>query len=380
MAVRKRTWTNRDGTKSESWIVDYYDAQGQRHTETFVRKKDAEARASSVAVNIRAGTHTALSTSITVAEAAANWLESIALEKRERSTLAQYRQHVNLHIVPRIGAVRLAALTTPAVTLFRDELMAATSRPLARKVLTSLKSILKDSQQRGHVAQNVALPVKIGVDKRAKRKLQIGIDIPTPDEMKRILTAAKGRNRAFLVTATFTGLRGSELRGLRWSDVDLKRGELHVRQRADRYNAIEAPKSESGERVIPIGPMVVNTLREWKVACPPSPHDLTFPTSRGGILRHENCARQILMPAQVTAGVVDAQGNAKYSGLHALRHFYASWCVNRRADGGLELPLKVVQHRLGHASITMTADTYGHLFPRNDDGAELAAAERLFLT
>ena len=46
-----------------------------------------------------------------------------------------------------------------------------------------------------------------------------------------------------------------------------------------------------------------------------------------------------------------------------------SWCINRRADGGLELPLKLVQARLGHASITMTADRYGHLFPRGDDGA-----------
>ena len=59
--------------------------------------------------------------------------------------------------------------------------------------------------------------------------------------------------------------------------------------------------------------------------------------------------------------------------------FYASWCINRRADGGLELPLKVVQARLGHASIQMTADVYGHLFPRSDDGAEMAAAEKAFL-
>jgi hypothetical protein len=48
-------------------------------------------------------------------------------------------------------------------------------------------------------------------------------------------------------------------------------------------------------------------------------------------------------------------------------------CINRRADGGLELPLKVVQARLGHASIQITADRYGHLFPRTDDGAESAA-------
>jgi integrase len=65
--------------------------------------------------------------------------------------------------------------------------------------------------------------------------------------------------------------------------------------------------------------------------------------------------------------------------LHSLRHFYASWCINRRVDGGLELPLKVVQARLGHATITLTADRYGHLFPHGDDGAELAAAELAFL-
>jgi integrase len=65
--------------------------------------------------------------------------------------------------------------------------------------------------------------------------------------------------------------------------------------------------------------------------------------------------------------------------LHALRHFYASWCINPRQHGGLELPPKVVQARLGHASIVMTLDTYGHLFPRGDDGAELAAAEKALL-
>ena len=70
---------------------------------------------------------------------------------------------------------------------------------------------------------------------------------------------------------------------------------------------------------------------------------------------------------------------AKYTGLHALRHFYASWCINRKADGGLELPPKVVQERLGHSTIAMTLDVYGHLFPRHDDSEELAAAERALL-
>jgi integrase len=77
------------------------------------------------------------------------------------------------------------------------------------------------------------------------------------------------------------------------------------------------------------------------------------------------------------AGVM-LDGKSKYA-LHAFRHFFASWCINRRDDGGLELPAKVVQERLGHSSIVMTMDTYGHLFPRGDDGRELAAAEAALL-
>ncbi|TIL59628.1 MAG: hypothetical protein E5Y79_14720, partial [Mesorhizobium sp.] len=70
---------------------------------------------------------------------------------------------------------------------------------------------------------------------------------------------------------------------------------------------------------------------------------------------------------------------ARYTGMHCLRHFFASWCINRVADGGLGLPPKVVQERLGHSSIIMTMDVYGHLFPRGDDAEELAAAERALL-
>jgi len=79
----------------------------------------------------------------------------------------------------------------------------------------------------------------------------------------------------------------------------------------------------------------------------------------GGLDHQSSVTMRAFHPAQVRAGLV-TEGRAKYGGLHSLRHFYASWCINRKADGGLELPLKVVQARLGHASIQMTADRYGH--------------------
>jgi integrase len=376
MSVRKRSWT-RNGETKEAWVVDYVDQTGSRRLKTFSTKKDADAWRVNALHEVQQGTHTAASVSITIAEAAEHWLGHIEREGRERATLAQYRQHVSKHINPLIGAHKLAALTTPRVNVFRDDLLAIISRPLARKVLVSLKSLLREAQRRGHVAQNVSLGVSIGFDKRSKRKLKVGADIPTPGEIKRLIDTATGKWRAMLITVVFTGLRASELRGLRWEDVDLKRGELHVRQRADRYNKIGAPKSRSGERTVPLGPMVVNTLREWRLACPRGELDLVFPTAKAQIEHHANILRA-LAPIMVRVGLTDKDGQPKYA-LHAFRHFYASWCINRRADGGLELPLKVVQERLGHASVNLTADVYGHLFPRGDDGAELAEAERTLL-
>lgn len=93
----------------------------------------------------------------------------------------------------------------------------------------------------------------------------------------------------------------------------------------------------------------------------------------------------IVLPVLDERGIAkrDAEGRpiveAKYTGLHTFRHFFASWCINRKEDGGLGLPAKVVQERLGHSSITMTMDTYGHLFPRGDDKAELAEGVRFLL-
>jgi integrase len=378
MSIRRRTWTTNTGERREAWVVDYVDQAGARHIETFARRRDADARQAAVKVNVRAGVHSAVSSSPTVAEAAEAWLRHVELEGRERATLKGYREHVRLHINPRIGRVKLASLTTPKINAFRDELLASGSRGLAKKVLTSLKSLLKDAQRRGSVAQNVALGVSIGIDQRGKRVLEAGVHFPTPDEVRRILAAVKPRWRPPLVTAVFSGLRASELRGLRWEDIDLKKGEIHVRQRADRYNTIGRPKSRAGSRTVPLGPMVINTLREWRLRCPANP--LAFATRSGKAVHHKNLIRSALIPAQIAAGVVTTAGRAKYTGLHSLRHFYASWCINRRADGGLELPPKLVQARLGHSSIVMTLDTYGHLFPSDDDGAELAAAERVLLT
>jgi integrase len=386
MSVRRRTWTNRDGSQGEAWVVAYSDRDGRQRLKTFALKREAEAYHATVGVDVRRGVHVPDSQSITVLEAARLWQGKPAHLHLERSTRRQYEQHVDLHIAPLIGAVKLTRLTLRAVRDFEDKLAIDRSPAMVRKVLTTLGSILADAQERELVGQNVVRGLRAkrrgkDADQRRKGKLKVGVDIPTPSEARAFVTTLDRhpRRRPLFLTAIFAGLRASELRGLPWKDVDLKHSEIDVTQRADRYNKIGPTKSDAGERTVPIPPIVVNALRAWKLACPKGELDLVFPNDRGGVEDYSNIIKRGLRPIMIAAGIVTKTGKAKYPGMHALRHFYASWCINRRVDGGLELPLKLVQARLGHASIQLTADRYGHLFPRGDDGAELAAAEHAFL-
>jgi integrase len=389
--VRKRFWQSGDEAKT-AWVADYFDQNGKRHLKTFATKKAADAWLVTTRHEVARGVHTPEGTSITVAEAAELWIRRGEVEQLERSTLAKYRNHAELHINPFVGSLKLARLSPPMVEQFRDDLLGRLSWAMARKVLTSLKSILAEATRRGLVAQNAAQQVKIDVRKRDKRKLAVGRDIPTKAEVTAIVGAAVGRWRPLLITAVFTGMRSSELRGLTWNDVDLEKKLVHVRQRVDQWGVIGSPKSEAGHRTIPMAPLVLNALREWKLACPrlktngedPGRLWLVFPNGDGKPESHTNIINRGFNPIQVTAGVSEphttAKGDhgksvraAKY-GMHALRHFFASWTIEQGFSP------KRLQSLLGHASIQMTFDVYGHLFPSiEDDHAKFAAGELAML-
>jgi integrase len=374
MSVRKKIVRSitPEGEEIETvwWIADYRDGSGKRHQERFKRKAEAEKHEDERKVAIRAGTHVPLDNNLTIADVAEKWIKKVEANERERATVRQYRQHIRLHIVPRIGAVKLAKLTKGHIEGFRDGLISgdkALSRPMAHKVLRSLKSMLKVVR-----CSHLADDVKVEIDKRKKKKLEVGRDIPTPEEVARMVKAAKdSKLRALLMVATSTGLRASELRGLRWSDVEFKAGELHVRQRADRWNKIGPPKSEASRRTIPLGPTVQTALKQWKLEQGAS--ELVFSTNTGAVEHHKNMLKS-LAPVMKAAHILK-NDKPKYA-LHAFRHFFASWCINPKDRGGRELQAKVVQTLLGHSSIMMTLDVYGHLFRDGSDRTELAASEK----
>jgi len=335
------------------------------------------------------------SASITIAEAGKQWIAAKARAGREQATVAQYRQHVDLHIVPFIGTTKLSAFNAPALAAFEDRLHEEGRSPaMIRKVRVSLGSLIAHAQRRGLSVRNIVRELRgaasdARAEKRARRRLRVGVDIPSPAEVKALVATTGGKWRPILLTAIFCGLRASELRGLAWVDVDLEGKTLQVRQRADRFNAIGRPKSETSERDMPMPPILVNELRRWKLACPKGKLGLVFPNGEGNVESLGNIINRGLVPAMIRAGVTVATGEvdkdgkpirtAKYTGMHSLRHFHASWLINSRAAGGLGLTPKEVQERLGHATLAMTVDTYSHLFPRSDNAEQMAEAERALL-
>jgi integrase len=392
MSVRKRVWTTAKGETKEAWICDYFDQHGQRHIETYQTRTEAVDRHAEIRGEVKKGTHTARATAITVAEAGKAWREACEAHGLERATVEMYESHLRLHIEPFLGRRRLPELTAPLLRQFRDDLRLGKPAPgeevgkvrsadMTRRVLVSLGSLLADAQERGYVAQNIVRSLSKARDRRTerrqRRRLEVGVDIPRPDEIKAFIANLDGRWRPLLLTAVFTGCRASELRGLHWRDVDLKKAELHVRQRADKWGTLGRPKSQTSERTVPLPPIVVNTLKELKLR---SKDGLVFATSTGRAHDLRAIIRHGLKPAMCAAKLTDEQGKPRYGGLHALRHFYASWLINSVADGGHGLLPKRVQERLGHSSIVLTMDRYGHLFAEGEEGrAGLAAAERALL-
>jgi integrase len=378
------------------WLLDYRDGAGGRRAKQFRTRRDAEAYETQARHEVAAGIHTADSVSVTLSDAADLWISRVESNEREASTLKQYRSHAETHLKPRLGAEKLSRLTTPLIEAFAENLTRELSRTLARKVLVSLKSIIKDAQRRGLIAHNPALPVRIDAQARHEK----AIAIPSKPELKLMLEKVPSRWRPLLVTAMLTGLRASELRGLTWDHVDFDARVIRIRQRADAYNSLGSPKSRAGRRDVPMSPMVINTLKAWRLECPrrkdrdgTPPPLFVFPTTRGGVLHAPDILRHCWYPLLKACDLTNQVPETDETGkplfdeagapvirhepiyhFHHLRHAAASLLIEQGA-----MP-KRIQEIMGHSSIKVTFDIYGHLFADSDaDQALMAAAERQLL-
>lgn len=242
--VRKRTLPS----GLTKWQVSYTDGSGARRARLFNRKADGEAWLTETKHDLVRGLHTAGAVSPTVREAGALWLKRCHDKALEAMTIKGYGEHCELHLYPLIGAKKLSELTVPAVNAFADQLReAGRSAEMIKRVVRSLGAIFKEARRRG--LSNVAPTVGLELD--LPQRDDPRPVIPTKAELQSIIAGAAGRWRPLILTAIFCGLRASELRGLRWTDVDFEARQINVAQRADASHKIGKLKSKSAYRATP---------------------------------------------------------------------------------------------------------------------------------
>lgn len=361
--IRKRTLPS----GKERWQVDFHDQDGRRRAKLFQRKKEADAFLVAIRPQVRDGTYVHDADSITVAAAAEAWLDHCAARaaagrRMERATLRDYQDKVRLHILDAavgIGRIKLSRLNRRAVNGFRDRLLeSGRSEHMTRRALGVLRLILSHAMDNGQIPGNVAQGVKVLRSSRIDHR----VHIPTKEQVRMLIDAADDTFAPMLIVSALCGLRASELRGLRWRDVDFEAGLIRVRQRADAYNAIGEPKSAAGRRDIPAGPLVLTTLRRWRLRCPKGALDLVFPSRDGGIAVHSNTLKRRFKPLCQEVGIAMRW--------HDLRHFAVSLWIEQGFS------IKEVMTFAGHSSVQMTMERYGHLFPSPDHRRGMAEVEQ----
>ena len=242
----------------------------------------------------------------------------------------------------------------------------ASRRSYARKILTSFKGVLSEARTQGWLKGDPAENVRIVLSERAMPKHETWLTLA---DVRNILRKADQkaastnkqiskrwqRYRAFVYVAVFSGMRPGEVLGLPWRNVLFDQDAIKVEQDMDEDGTIGRPKSKNAYRTIRMGKQVMNILRAWKKECPASKHDLVFPNWQGNPEKLQNVYRRCWYTLQEAVGLVDEQGKAKYP-LKDLRHVRASMEIDNGANP------KEITMLMGHSSVKITYDVYGHLF------------------
>ncbi len=384
------------------WRAVWNTADGKRHSKTFDRQGDAKSHLKTIEL---AGP----ASNITVTELGAlhyRWFDGLVSRgQKEPGTRDGYATALDLHVArdPVFAKTRLCDLTSPKVQGFLDRLAERSGEGVAKRVRRTLVIWCGWGQQRGHLTANVAAPCKIETTKRVNGEDEDKAPIPAREILASLLDAALAgprpeRDNAVLHLLMFAGLRSSELLGLADEAVTLaaSSGRVKVRERLERrYVTLGSPKSARGRREVPIGASAARAIKAWRLARGGAPEFIHKGLRReartvpgrlfSGIegqnfWAYDDFLREFWHPLMTRAGLLswkpDSTGKQRPAtpfGPHTLRHVAVSLWI---AQG---LAPKKVQELVGHSTLQLTMDTYGHLWADEAEDTALAQGSEALL-
>lgn len=284
------------------------------------------------------------------------WRESWPA-RLEPKTIAGYDQCLRTHILPEFGHRPIGSIDREAVQRFVNRLSGGgLAAETVRGIYSVLRNALNSAVQMGAIRSSPCQKVRLP---RPSRRKMLFLSV---EEVDLLAAAIDPLYRVLVYTAAYTGLRAGEIAGLQRQDADVLKARLYVRRAVKEIGGtlhVGATKTHS-TRSVALPGFLRDMLLDHLTAPIPggrSPGDSLFPSPEGACLRHRNFYSRFFKPA-VRAGLPEAKHGLRF---HDLRHTAVSLLIEQNA------PPKAIQARLGHCSIQMTMDRYGHLLPSVED-------------
>ena len=342
--------------------VKYRDYSKKSRSKTFKKKIDADRFKTHIENELNNGSWIAPERGrLNFGHYAEIWLSTLDVKP---STIANYRSILSKHILPALGNTEVSKIRWATIEDFKSDLVKSGLNPkTVRNILSVVGPVLTTAVRDGSIATNPAREV-------AKPRITSIREIrPASAHDILTLTAQMNDHDRLLVTfAAFTGLRAGECGGLQVGDIDFPGRKINVRRSVSEAGGqVQFTSPKNGKsRAVPVPPFLLKQLATHLAALGVS-DDLNaqvFRSSRGDTYRHSNFYKRVFAPAIKAAGMDGFW-------FHHLRHTYASLLIKEGAHP------KVIMDRMGHSSIQITMNTYGHLFPSEDE-ATITGLENAF--
>lgn len=425
--IKRIVVRDKQGNVAEAYAWRYRDADGQWRRIQAPTKKKLEEKKRALEQRLMRGEVRGSARPDTIGDLLDTWYEATRRGRNGRyppgrSTLEAYEVQIRLHLKPMmidgqaLETIRVAALTDDQAAAVRDALIDKLSRINAKKCLMILRSAFTSAVKQRLRKETPFLDVAIYGSGRHERPVAVD-QIPSREDLRKILAFAAAPVRyvslrghppisvtlmaserrqwamrhAMLLTAAISGARASELRGAFEEDIDFKSGHWQVQRRADAWGNLGPLKSASAYRTITLPPAVLIELRKWLLQRPkqgkldweagfrPQHGRLLFCNEEGHVLDKTAVLSRAWYAACEGAGIMRPRHDAKPNAagkiplrpsydFHSLRHYFASEQIARGASP------KELQVALGHSTIQVTFDVYGHLFKFHEEAARQRAA------
>jgi len=348
-------------------VIDFYDQHGKRRWNTLpegATKTQAKKILRMIEDKVEKGIYVSSRKVPGFSEIADLWLKTKKPNIRH-STYEQYKGHLENHLKPFFGRTKITRVNFDFAEAFISDCYEnEVSIPTLRKILVNLGAIMTYACRKRYIDHN---PVR-DVEKPKGRSAHEGdeeFNILKPRQIRCLIDKTPElKFQTLFMMAVTTGMRQGELFGLKWPDIDWFNNQVHVK-RTFNHGRFYEPKTKTSRRKIDLAPQLATQLKRWKIACPPCNLDLVFPNEQGKPLSPINVVRRKFEPVLKKAELPRIR-------FHDLRHTYASIQV----DLG-EYP-KYIQHQMGHSSIKITFDTYGHLMKNVNEEAANRLGEAIF--